>query len=72
MTETADASRARPRAFRLDADSQAPGARVPSRADVTIRAQEDAYAREAAALSPDEAAVETAQQRGMRRRFGFT
>ena len=73
MTETTDARRPRPRAFRLDPAAEggpAPPAHAPARPAVVVEAQEDAYAREAAlqVLPPEEAAVEAAQALGMERR----
>ena len=71
MTDTADRPR-RPRAFRFDPEVGAPARpREATEPTVTITAQEDAYAREAErAIAPrEEAAIETAQARGMIGRF---
>lgn len=70
--------RVRPRAFRLDPTGRVaidPG--VPEawgRPDIALEIQPDPYAAEAVAamLPPDEAAIELAQKRGMRERWGFS
>ncbi len=79
MTDTPDATaRRRPRAFRLDAPRGHAGPSPDPALDgpVLVSLQDDAFAREAALIAADlprgEAAIETAQAAGMRRRGRLT